>query len=151
MNEHYEILNVEFPGLPKELKVPRDAVHRGEAILQRFYEPNHHEVSVPRNEINHHSKHGTFRAPEFCYGFKVPIDDKVTIVGTHDKLNHTLDLMAGYDVSRVLGRELVKLLVAKKFTEAYKSAAEKGDKEASEMISELDSAVEKAWKRTMNS
>jgi hypothetical protein len=132
--------------IPSRLKVPKDTKAYADLVLDRLYEPNNN--TVPEGEINPRSKMGQFRSPEYCYGFKALGDYSGTIIiGPFPKLDHVLDLMAGYDISRVQGQELVKLLIAKKFVEGIP-----GDKKTPEdkrALARLERAVQIAWGATM--
>ena len=149
LNYPTETLNFDLPSLPEKLEVPKGAVHCGQTILSRFYEPNN-SIDVPRREINSESKFGQYRDAKFCYGFEVNNFDGVMIHGQYKELDHTLGLMANAGVSRVLGRELVKLLVAKKFADDYRKSAESEDnKKVLAMVDSIDEAVKKLWSATM--
>ena len=143
----YEMMKVDMGDLlPKEIKVPKDVSNYAAIVLKRFYEPNNN--SVPIREINSRSKQGEFRSPEFCYGCTLPDYEGAIIIGNVPKLDRVLDFMAGYDISRVQGRELVKLLIAKRFTES--NSDEGRSNEEQKVLNELEKAVDLAWRATIH-
>ena len=144
----YETMKVDFGDLlPKELKVPRDAEKYAQFVLKKLYEPNHNRV--PEREINPRSMHTQMRLPEYCYGNKA-FDfsyEGIAFSGSVPDLDHTLNLMAQYEISRIQGRELVKLLVAKRFAEG--NPTDEKTPESQQVLTELEKAVKIAWSATM--
>lgn len=144
----YEVMTVNFGELlPRELRVPKDAEKYANFVLKKLYEPGH--SSVPEKEINPKSMRTLMRLPQYCYGNKA-FDfnyEGIVIIGPVPQLDHTLNLMAGYDISHVQGRELVKLLVAKRFAEGNPS--DEKTLEDQQVLTELEKAVQIAWKSTM--
>lgn len=152
MNEQYEIIEVDFLGLPKRLIAPKGTESYSNAILTRFYEPNY--AHVPNDEINSRSKMGIFREPQFCYDPRLfstfsCYHSGLAIIGEYKELDHVLNLIAGYDISRTLGKELVKLLIAKRFAEGNPDMPK--TKEQKQVLARLERIVKKAWIATMRS
>ena len=107
----YETLSLETKA--DDVKVPEGTGALAKHILGRFYVPDN--VRVPDYEINSNGRRGTFRKPEFCYGSPAcNPEDGVGIIGSYAPLDHIMELHAQYEISRVHGRDLIKLMVAKR-------------------------------------
>lgn len=101
-------------GDSKELEVPEGTNAFISHVMGRFYEPN--AVQVPEEQVNMRSMRGKFRKPEFCYGDPAYNPEEGTSIGgSYAPLDHVMELHAQYDISRHVGKDLIKLMIAKRF------------------------------------
>jgi len=135
----YEILSLDNPGLYGELKVPIGTNECADHILTKFHEPLM-DLKIEIEEINPGSTMGSFRKPEFCYGTPATNPEKgLGIMGRNEQLDHVLNLYAQFKVPRSLGRDIIKIMVAKTVMGIYQEQSP--DDETVEALSDLEKVL----------